>query len=73
MGEDSIKPGAVIGVLPLFPDKAAYVPMVKHAMHVVKDDTQFLGPDQTPVLGMDQPIYVIGKLIQWKWCNTHLY
>ena len=40
--------------------------MVKHAMHVVK----FLSPDQTPVIGMDQPMYAIGKLIQWKWCNT---
>ena len=41
-------------------------------MHVVKDDTQFLTPGQTPVLGMDQPIYAIEKLIQWKWCNTDL-
>ena len=24
------------------------------------------------VLGMDQLIYAIGKLIQWKWCNTDL-
>ena len=37
MGEDSIKPGAVIGVIPLFPDKAASVPVVKHAVHVVKN------------------------------------
>ena len=72
MGEDSVKPRAVIGVLPLFPDKAASVPMVKHAMHIVKDDTQFLSPGQTPVLGMDQPIYAFGKLIQWKSCNTDL-
>ena len=63
---------AVIGGVPLFPDKAASVPMVKHAMHVVKDDTQFLSPGQTSVLGMDQLIYAIGKLIQWKWCNTDL-
>ena len=72
MGEDGIKSRAVIGVLPLFPDKTTYVPMVKHAMHVVKDDTQFLSPGQTSVLGMDQLIYAIGKLIQWKWCNTDL-
>ena len=72
MGEDSIKPRAVIGGFQLFPDKATSVPMVKHAMHVVKDDIQFLSPGQTPVLGMNQPIYAIGKLIQWKWCNTDL-
>ena len=72
MGEDSIKPRAVILVLQLFPDKTTSVSMVKHAMHVVKDYTQFLNPGQTPVIGMDQPIYDIGKLIQWKWCNTDL-
>ena len=72
VGEDSIKSRAVIGGLPLFPDKTTSVPMVKHAMHEVKDDSPFLSPGQTPVLGMDQLIYAIGKLIQWKWCNTDL-
>ena len=57
----SIKPRATIGVLTLFLDKAVSV-----SMHVVNDETQFLNPGQTPVLGMDQPIYVIGKLIRWK-------
>ena len=46
--------------------------MVKHAMCIIKDGIQFLSPGQTPVLGMDQPIYAIGKFIQWKWCNTDL-
>ena len=55
LNEDTIKPKAIIGVLPLFPDKAASVPMVKHAMNIGKSVTEFLNPSQTPVIGMDQP------------------
>ena len=47
MCEDSVKPRAIIGVLPLFPDKAASVLMVKHAMYVVTDDTQFMSRGET--------------------------
>ena len=43
------------------------MPMVKHAMNVGKSVTEFLNPGQTPVIGMDQPMYAIGKQIQWKW------
>ena len=53
LNEDTIKPKAVIGVLPLFPDKAASVPMVKHAMNIGKRVTEFLNPGQTPVIGTD--------------------
>ena len=72
MHEDTVKPRAITGVLPMFPDKAASVSMVKHTMCITRDAIQFLNPGQTPVLGMDQPIYAIGKLIDWKWCDTHL-
>ena len=34
MNDDSLKPPAVIGVLPLFPDKAASPSMIKHAMQL---------------------------------------
>ena len=34
MNVDSLKPPAVIGFLPLFPDKAASPSMVKHAMQL---------------------------------------
>ena len=34
MNDDSLKPLAVIGVLPLFPDKAASPSMIKHAMQL---------------------------------------
>ena len=43
--------------------------MVKHAMNIGESVTEFLNPGQTPVIGMDQPIYAIGKQIQWKWTD----
>ena len=34
MSDNSVKPKAVVGVLPLIPDKAASPSMMKHAMHL---------------------------------------
>ena len=56
---ESVKPKANIGILPLFPDKAASVAMVKYAMLLGKAVTEHLNPGQTPVQGMDQPMYAI--------------
>ena len=56
MNDNSLKPPAVIGVLPLFPDKAASPSMIKHAMQLTI---------QTGVLGADQPLYAIAKQLQW--------
>jgi len=53
---ESIKPRAEIGILPLFPDKAASACMMKHTMEIVYENTEFINPGQTPVLGSDQPL-----------------
>ena len=65
--DDNVKPRANIGILPLFPDKAATVAMVKHSLLLGMSLTDYLNPGQIPVQGMDQPIYAIGRQIQWKW------
>lgn len=70
MSDDTVKPKAVIGVLPLFPDKAATPSMMKHAMKLTMEDTQFLNPGQSPVLGADQPLYAIAKQLQWTFPDT---
>ena len=72
MHEETVRPRAVTGVLPMFPDKEASILMIKHTMSITNDAIQFLNPGQTPVLGIDQPIYAIGKLIQWKCHDSHL-
>ena len=47
--DESIKPRAEIGILPLFPDKAASPSMMKHTMEIVKENTEFINAGQTPV------------------------
>ena len=44
--------------------------MFKHSMLLGKAVTEHSNPGQTPVQGMDQPIYAIAKQIQWKWTDT---
>ena len=36
-------------------------------MNLVKEAVEHLNPNQTPVLTMDQPLFAIGKEIQWLW------
>ena len=70
MSDDSVKPKAVIGVLPLFSDKAATPSMMKHAMNLTVQDTEALNNGQTLVLGADQPLYAIAKQLQWSFPDT---
>ena len=58
---------SIIATLPLFYEKSDSPAMVKHAMNLQKDVTEFINPGQTPVLACDQPIYSQGKFLQWKY------
>ena len=53
------------GLFPLFKDKAASLSMVKHGMDIIKSAISHLNPGQIPILVCDQPIYSLGKKIQW--------
>ena len=67
MNDDLLKPPAVIGVLPLFPNKAS---MIKHAMQLTMQGRSFLNPGQTGIIGADQPLYAIAKQLQWTFAET---
>ena len=43
---------------------------MKHAMELTMQVTEFLNPGHTTVLGADQPLYAIIKLIQWQFPDT---
>ena len=45
--------------------------MMKHGMNVLRQATQFLNPDQTPIIALDVPLYALAKFTQWKWPQTH--
>lgn len=56
---------ALSALLPLFPDQAKSVAMIRHAMDVIKACVNYRNPDQVPVVAMDQPLYAVAKQIQW--------
>ncbi|XP_048577134.1 uncharacterized protein LOC5514185 [Nematostella vectensis] len=45
--------------------------MVKHGMDVLKHAITFLNPDQIPVITVDQPLFALAKMVQWKWPASH--
>lgn len=61
MSDESVKPKAVIRVLPLFPDKATTPSMMKHVMHLTMQGTEALISGQSSVLGADQLLFAIAK------------
>lgn len=66
-----VDPSAVIALLPLFYEKAATLAMVKHGMDIQKRITDYLNPDQIPVITFDQPLFALGKFVQWKWPESY--
>ena len=63
---EHVRPKAKTALLPLFREAAHTVSMVKHGMELVKTNTDFLNPGQTPVITVDQPLYSLAKQIQWE-------
>ena len=41
--------------------------MIRHSMDVVKNAVEHVNPGQTPVVTLDQPLFVLARQIQWKW------
>ena len=52
-------------LLPLFHEKVATISMLKHGMNIVKSAIAFLNPTQIPLLTGDQPVFALGKKVQW--------
>ena len=56
--------------LPLFREPAHSPMMIYHGMNVIAAITKHLNPNQSPVLVMDQPLFTLGKKIQWEFPDT---
>ena len=52
-------------------EKASTPAMIKHGMDVLKKAIKFLNPAQIPVMAVDQPLFALAKMVQWKWAATH--
>ena len=69
--EHEERPTDISSLLPLFPDKANSVAMIRYAMNLVKKNVEFMNPGQIPVLAFDQPLYALVKQVQWNWPTTY--
>jgi hypothetical protein len=58
-------PPSEVALLPLFYESAHSAAMIGHAIDVVTDSVQHVNPGQVPVLAADQPLFAIGKQLQW--------
>ena len=58
---------AITALLPVFRENAHSLAMVKHGMDLIQKATQHVNPGQVPIITMDQPLFAIGKKIQWSW------
>ena len=68
---ETSSPPCISQLLPLFYEKAASVAMIKHGMEIIKSFTQFLNPNQTPVIALDAPLFALAKYVQWSFSNSY--
>ena len=57
----------ISATMPLLRDQAHDVATIKHTLDKIKDAISFLNPTQSPVVTADQPLFALGKQIQWSW------
>ena len=62
---------AISALLPLFPDQAKSIAMIRHAMDIIKLSVNHLNPGQVQVIALDQPLFAAGKEIQWNWSDLY--
>ncbi|KAE8739201.1 hypothetical protein FOCC_FOCC015307 [Frankliniella occidentalis] len=62
---------AINALLPLFHDKSASVPMIRHGINLVMKLTEYLNPGQQAVICFDLQLYIIAKKIQWQWPDLY--
>ena len=56
-------------LLPLISEPVTAPATVRHATHIAKDIIRHTNPGQVSVITGDQPVYAIGKQLQWKFPN----
>ena len=57
--------------LPLLEESINSPAMVRHCMNIIKGLTDYLNPQQISIITGDQPVYAIGKQVQWTYPNIY--
>ena len=58
-------------ILPLLEESINSPAMVRHCMNIIKGLTYYLNPQQISIITGDQPVYAIGKQVQWTYPNIY--
>ena len=58
-------------LLPLLEESINLVTMVRHCMNLLINLTNHLNPGQVTVVTADQPVYALGKQVQWRFPETY--
>ena len=58
-----------IALLPLLEESINSPAMVRHCANVLSRITNYLNANQTTLVTADQPVYALGKQIQWRYPN----
>jgi len=66
----TVQQADIVALLPLFLEHAHSPTMVPHGLDVINDVVEHVNPGQMPVIAMDQPLFALGKLIQWNTSET---
>ena len=59
------RPKCLSALMPLIDENINSLAMVKHTMKVTKRAVDSLNKNQIPVITADQPVYALGKQVQW--------
>ena len=56
---------SISSLISLLGDKAHDVATIKHSLEKIKEAVFFLNPTESPVITLNQPLFVLAKRIQW--------
>ena len=60
----------ITSLRPLFKE-AKSAAIIRHSFNVVNNAVRHLNPGQIPIIGFDQPLYALAKLIEWYWPDAY--
>ena len=67
----TIQPKSISTLLPLLKESVASTAMVRHTMKIVQLALQEVNPGQAAVVTGDQPVYALGKQVQWHYPDDY--
>lgn len=65
-------PTTISSLLPLLNESINSTAMVRHCIEVIQRTTRYLNADQKVLITADQPVYALGKQVQWMYNERYM-